>query len=331
MKTKRFLLAAGFSLATAFIVSCGTHSLQDFLDELGLGDNFRDKIKGLTSNNLLQNGRMGFVSGDQIPGSAPGSVDVIDTVIVNGRAVEGGSTSITVIATEELEELYISIEGEDGYYVQALSEYDPTEDGKYSYFFVLQFNQELAKLAEGEEVEIEGEEKPSKEMLFTLSGKTKNGEIVKETEDEKIVIKKAESGALQISVSWDQLDDVDLHVFTPSGGHVYFGNKEAGNVKLDFDANAACIETRENWGVNSENIYVDAPIEDGEYTIELRMYQKCDTNPKIGARYHVTANYDGKFIDFAPREQTGQFAASATGNEPIAIGTIIVSNGRVVN
>jgi hypothetical protein len=332
MKTKRFLLAVGLSLASAFIVSCGTHSFQDFLDELGLGNELRDKIQKLSGSNLLQNGNlgMGFMSGS-FPGSAPGSVDVIDTVIVNGRAVEGGSTSITVIATEELEELYISIEGEDGYYVQALDDYDLTEDEKYSYFFIMRFNQELEEAEAAED----GEE--GKELVFTVSGKTKSGKVVKETEDEKIVIQKAESGDLQISVSWDQLDDVDLHVITPSRERVNYRNRQAGNVKLDFDSNAGCGVPLD--GINSENIYVDVP-EDGDYEVEVHLYKKCTDSEKIGARYNVTANSNGTFIEFAPGNQTGHFDGALHGalsdyddisGAVVKIGTITVAGGRVVN
>jgi hypothetical protein len=322
MKTKsRFLLAASLAFAiTLTLSSCGENSpLKKAMEDI------KGNLTQLTSSNLLQNGNlgMGFAAGS-MPGSAldVGSVDVIESVTVNGQAVEGGSTSITVIATEELEELYISIEGEDGYYVQTLDDFDMV-DGKYSYFFVLQFNQSLAN-TDAAEVGDDGE----KELVFKVSGKTKRGEIAEETEEKKVIIKEAESGGvdgLQISVSWDKLDDVDLHVITPSGDRVYYGHKEEGNVKLDFDSNAGCSGD----GINSENIYVDAPIEDGEYTVELRLYSKCTTSGTAGSIYHVTANSNGKFIDFAGKKQTGQF--NATDHEDVReIGKIIVVNNRVV-
>jgi hypothetical protein len=306
MKTTRFLLAAGISLATAFIVSCGTHSFQEIFGNL-----VGDKIQQLKASNLLQNGNlgMGFVSGDPLP---EGSVDVIEEVRVNGEAVEGGSTSLTIITTEKLDTLYIYVEGEDGFYVQPLNDgdCDEIEGGKYSCFVVLQFNQTLE----------------DESLKFTISGKTASGQVAEETEKKEVKTKGAESGNLQISVSWDQFDDVDLHVWTPSGGHVYYENKEAGNAKLDFDSNPDCNIDE----INSENIYIDAPLEVGEYTVEIRMFRKCNTSPKVGARYHVTANYNGKFIDFAPEKQTGKFEASATGDAKIEIGTITVRNGIIV-
>jgi hypothetical protein len=312
MKTTRFLSAAGISLAIALILSCGTHDPRDIFDEL-LGDKLREELLGgklqqLTSGNMLQNGNMGmgFVN-SALP--TRGSVDIIKEVRVNGTAISGGSTSLTVISSERLQELYISIEGDPGYYVQPLTDDDYVmEDEYYSYFVVLQFYQQLED-----------------DMLhFEVSGLTYDDKVA-EIIEEDVPAKEAGSGALQISVSWDQLDDVDLHVFTPSGEEVYYANREVGNANLDIDSNPGCSIDE----VNSENIYFAAPLEDGVYRIEVHLFEKCTGNSKVGARYHVTANVNGKFIEFANDKQTGKFEASDRADVVAVIGTIEIENGTV--
>jgi hypothetical protein len=256
--------------------------------------------------NILRNENMGMSFAN---GTLPvGSLDVIKGVQINGMAISGGSTLLTVISAERLLELYLSIEGEAGYYVQSLTDADYQMDGSdYLYSIILQFYQQLQNGV----------------LHFDIGGLTYNAEVAGAIE-KNVPSKNAMSGILQISVSWDELDDVDLHVYTPSGKHVYFANKNAGNVKLDFDSNVACSID----GINSENIYVDAPLEDGDYTIELRLFRKCNDDTK-GARYHVTVNYNGKFIEFAPTKQTGQFEDSES-RATVVIGTITVRNGVVV-
>ncbi|KAK3242678.1 hypothetical protein CYMTET_47640 [Cymbomonas tetramitiformis] len=65
-----------------------------------------------------------------------------------------------------------------------------------------------------------------------------------------------------IGLTWDGkfTDDLDLHVITPKGSEVYFGNKEADGCRLDFDANVTEGEAEpcENVSVRPGvyNIYV---------------------------------------------------------------------------
>jgi uncharacterized protein YfaP (DUF2135 family) len=40
-----------------------------------------------------------------------------------------------------------------------------------------------------------------------------------------------------IGLTWKDRDDLDLHVTTPSGSVIYYGNKAADGCRLDFDAN----------------------------------------------------------------------------------------------
>ena len=86
--------------------------------------------------------------------------------------------------------------------------------------------------------------------------------------DEALTQQSAQSGEITISLLWDSEDDLDLHVFTPDGSEIYYGNKEAGGGVLDVDANAFSSSLMPN---PVENIYFESP-EDGEYWVYVINY-----------------------------------------------------------
>ncbi len=76
-------------------------------------------------------------------------------------------------------------------------------------------------------------------------------------------------GAITVSLMWDGADDLDLHVFTPNGGEIYWDNTEADGGILDIDAN------RSSDSVSSspvENIYFADPVS-GEYWVYIYNYE----------------------------------------------------------
>jgi hypothetical protein len=292
-KTRSFLFffCLGIVLATTFTLSCDS----------GGGGNRTLR----NSDMALQNSDMEFMD-SAIP---TGQTAYIQNVRFNGDAIAGGSSSITVTSSEQLRELYLQVESENGYYVRQLSESDlvSNEIGLYVYFILLQFSQQLEGGA----------------LQFTVSGTTMQQAISSVTENTVQIIR-AGTGALQISLSWDENDDVDLHVYTPSGNEVYFGRKRiaatesVGEAELDIDSNAGCgID-----GKNTENIYFESPLESGKYTVKVCLFDKCSSGT-AGARYNVSANRNGQFIPFSPN-QSGKFADSDS-YKCIEIGTITIN------
>jgi hypothetical protein len=215
----------------------------------------------------------------------------------------------------------LQIEGEEnGYYVWTLEDEDQISSNPYVYQVALEFNINLNG----------GEKDAPKELVFTVGGKTESGDYVKQKQ-KKLKIINAGSGAMQISLSWDKYDDVDLHVFTPSGGHLYFANDfigatgKHGKAELDIDSNAACEIDR----INSENIFFEAPLEDGDYKVEVRIFARCPGSGADGAKYNVTANLEGKFVEFS-KKQSGQFRPEQDDDDKIEIGTIKIRGGKIV-
>jgi hypothetical protein len=124
-------------------------------------------------------------------------------------------------------------------------------------------------------------------------------------------------GDVQVSVSFDQDVDIDLHVLEPNtsgqaidycapagGCELYYGDKSCpSGGQLDLDSNAACgID-----GINNENIFWpegQAPI--GNYTVKVAFWSDCCN---CGSNYTVTIQYCG-FVEvyegnFLPNTDTG--------------------------
>lgn len=103
-----------------------------------------------------------------------------------------------------------------------------------------------------------------------------SGVEVSETtqEDEAVIEARVEreggdSGTVQISLAWDDYNDLDLHVFCPSGERIYFNNRKSGcGGVLDVDMNVRPVsdEPVENvvWKGN-------APL--GAYKVGVHFYK----------------------------------------------------------
>jgi hypothetical protein len=113
----------------------------------------------------------------------------------------------------------------------------------------------------------------------------------------------AGTGALQVSLSFDNDKDVDLYVVEPNGNVIYYGNKggnlvqdeETGeyslNFGLDIDSNANCAID----GINNENIYYTTEfIQSGKYAVWVNMFANCD--PSIPTNWVITTTRQGALV-----------------------------------
>ncbi len=77
------------------------------------------------------------------------------------------------------------------------------------------------------------------------------------------------SGVVQISLAWDDYNDLDMHVFCPSGERIYFNNRksECGG-ELDVDMNV-----RPKSKKPIENVVWTEVAPDGEYKIGVHFYR----------------------------------------------------------
>lgn len=205
-------------------------------------------------------------------------------VSMSDQVMNGAMNYVTVVTEQDVSKFYISIKDVGGYY-----EYDPktdTNEGNVATRSATGYNTYVIPVMMSNDY--------SGKSTIMISGQLENGQITApvETEIERIETK---SGALEIKLAFSNNKDIDLHLYTPSDEHIYYGHR-GGTVQvtedsvatygLDIDSNAGCYID----GINKENIYLPAEkVENGTYKVVVNMFSNCDrtiaTNWSIIARY----------------------------------------------
>ena len=102
------------------------------------------------------------------------------------------------------------------------------------------------------------------------------------------------SGDVQITLTWNSTNDLDLWVTDPSGKDIYYLNPSSvSGGLLDVDANAGCQ------GVTTqpvENIYWPAGVAPhGRYVVRVQYFKQCEVSAPIA--YTVRILVDGQTTD----------------------------------
>jgi uncharacterized protein YfaP (DUF2135 family) len=168
---------------------------------------------------------------------------------------------------------------------------------------------------------LEGE----RELQLTIGGVSTRNQT-STTVSQTVTTKQVGSGSLQISLSWNNDDDLDLWVYVPSGERIFYGNRQVGNGELDLDA-LPCSSANK---VRNENVYFTGQLANGEYRVVVNLFGRCSSSNGIGATYSVGAYTNGQSFTFSAGSQHGKFSDGTSSGTSAEIGTITVSNGAVV-
>ena len=128
------------------------------------------------------------------------------------------------------------------------------------------------------------------------------------------------TGDVQVSVSWSDSSDVDLHVVDPAGDEIYYGKRTSpSGGKLDLDSNAACgLNPDHTFGSNENIVWPLGGGAHGTYTVRLDYWSACGVSAPT--QYVVTVAVAGG----TPQVFTGNFPGPADAGG-LGSGTLITT------
>jgi hypothetical protein len=243
-----------------------------------------DSDKESTKNYLSVEGAS-YLSGPIPSASSGSSVPEVTNVTGNSSVIEGGSNPITVYASVPVTKIYIAVQNANGYYMYAVS----SSGTVYTLSLVL------------------STDIPTEDFVILIAIVNNLGQVSAIYEVPVSIIEVG-TGQLQVSLSWDKPNDVDLHLVEPDGEEIYYGNDYSSNGGfLDLDSNPACAID----GIQNENITYDETsyVETGNYIVRVDLYSGCSVSEQTN--YIVTARLNGELI---LNPFNGTFPSGASGD-----------------
>ncbi|MDD4847727.1 MAG: hypothetical protein PHR53_03055 [Bacteroidales bacterium] len=205
----------------------------------------------------------------------------LNNVQMNNKVISGGTSYVSFETPIAIDKILVGVKDIDGYF-----EIAPSDSREIIYNFILIMAQAM------------------NEQFFVvqIAVLDENGQV-SQSYFVSVELITAGTGQLQISLSFDNEKDVDLHLIEPNGSHIYYGDKRSANGgELDVDSNPSCnIDS-----INNENIFYSdsAFVEPGIYSVYVDMYENCD--PSIPTNFVLSVFYDGILVQ------------TVTGNNPVA-------------
>lgn len=220
----------------------------------------------------------GSFKGRALPASNSESLEIAN-IRGNETILAGGSNLITITGSENATEVIVGIKGQDGFFTVPMGAGRETANRGVMATANLQL-----LIGQGAS------------DTFTIAFALSDGQgNVSEFQYLVVNLLRAGTGLLQVSLLWDQLNDVDLHLIDPNGEEIYFANRTSSTGGyLDVDSNPACYIDE----INNENIFYedneDVTVPTGEYEVLVDLWSNCDIVPDTA--YSIVVTYGGIVI-----------------------------------
>jgi hypothetical protein len=102
------------------------------------------------------------------------------------------------------------------------------------------------------------------------------------------------TGPIQVTLSWNTIDDLDLYVADPTGQTVFYGNRSVpSGGRMDVDSNAGCVAVTQN---AVENVFWASTPPSGTYFIAVRLSRRCSRST-APIPYTVTVRTSGSLAE----------------------------------
>ena len=207
---------------------------------------------------------------------------IIENIVGNPSVLAGGSNPVELRANVAVSNVFVGVRDVAGYLKLPINSLE-------TFSFLILINQNVSVTNFDIKVAVQDTSGNVSEVSYIT-----------------VSLIEAGTGRLQISCSWNQLNDVDLHLIEPNHEEIYYGNgTSTSGGDLDVDSNPACSIDN----INNENItYGDtAVIQNGEYIVNVDLYSNCDIEGNTS--YNITAYYEGELITptFGTNPYNGSF------------------------
>lgn len=242
------------------------------------------RIKSCTcqpSSNKLEDDYITVEGANYVDQDMPASTttQTINGFEMSSQVMNGAMNYISVNTTQSISKFFLGIKGVPGYL-----EYTPTNTGgsTNSYLIPVMISPNYTG-----------------DATMVVKARLTNGDVTSSVETTMSYID-TKPGAIEVKLAFSNSKDVDLHLYTPSGEHIYFAHRggtyttpsgEQITYGLDVDSNAGCHIDN----INKENIYIPAElVESGTYRVVVNMYSNC--NPSTATNWSIVTRYKGDII-----------------------------------
>lgn len=244
--------------------------------------------------------------------------ETLDGLDMSDQVMNGAMNYITFITEQSISKFFIGIKNVPGYWEYVPSEFDSRASDSYNtYVIPMMMSQNYTG-----------------NSTIILSGQLDNGDVTNPVEKEMFYIETM-PGAIEVKLAFSNSKDIDIHLYTPSGEHIFYGNPggsytdEFGDeitYGLDIDSNAGCFIDN----INKENIYIPAElVEDGTYIVVVDMYENC--LPSIATSWSIISRYNGELITptFGSNPASGTYPVGAVEDDMTRVMTFTIHDGVV--